>query len=198
MITKTKGKPETKIGRKIKLTPALIESIVKKLNVGAYVKYVAQSEGITERLYYMWIERGLKAEKLWEKNKKIPEAEVLFLQFLQSVRQAEANANIVLTTMVFSKGGEDWKAALEMLSRKWPEDWARKDYVDFKGSIDRGPDKEAEARNEIDEMFPGVTRADQSRIAMEMTQRLRDAQNGHHKQVKNSKENKISKQGSNS
>ena len=170
--------PKTEFrGRKVKLTPALIESIVKKLNVGAYAKYVAISEGITERTYYLWLERGAKAEKLWELGKKIPETEVLFLQFLQSVRQAEANANIILTTMVFSKGNEDWKAALEMLARKWPEDWARKDYVDFKGSVDRGPDKAQEARDEIEEMFPGVSRADMSKIAMEMTKRLREVKN---------------------
>lgn len=123
---------------------------------------------------------------------KTSETEVLYCQFCQSVRQAEADANVVLTTMVFSKGNEDWKAALEMLARKWPEDWARKDYVDFKGSIDRGPDKEQKARDEIDEMFPGVSRADQSKIAVEMTKKLRDAKNGHNGQD-HSKENKIAK-----
>jgi hypothetical protein len=192
-MSRIKTIPKTEFrGRKAKLTPALIESFEKKLNVGAYAKYVAQSEHVTERTYYAWIERGLKAEKLFETGKKLPETEVLFLQFLQSVRQAEANANIVLTTMVFSKGNEDWKAALEMLARKWPEDWARKDYVDFKGSIDRGPDKEQEARDEIEEMFPGVSRADQSKIAVEMTKRLRDAQNGHNGQ-NHSRENKVAK-----
>lgn len=79
--------------------------------------------------------------------------------------------------MVFSKGNEDWKAALEMLARKWPEDWARKDYVDFKGNINQGPDKELEARTEIEEIFPGVPRAKMSEIAMEMTRKLREAKN---------------------
>ena len=159
---------------KTKLTKEIISEICKRLKVGCYAKIAAAAIGVPERSYYNWLERGQKAEKLAESVKKIPETEKIFWQFWQSVQQAEAEANIVLTTMVFSKGNEDWKAALEMLARKWPEDWARKDYVDFKGSIDRGPDKAQEARNEIEEMFPGISNADMSEIAMEMTQRLRE------------------------
>jgi disulfide oxidoreductase YuzD len=162
---------------KTKLTKEIIGEISKRLKVGCYAKIAAAAIGVPERSYYNWLERGQKAEKLAESVKKIPETEKIFWQFWQSVQQAEAEANIILTTMVFSKGNEDWKAALEMLARKWPEDWARKDYVDFKGSVDRGPDKAQEARDEIEEMFPGVSNADMSKIAMEMTQRLREAKN---------------------
>ena len=43
--------------------------------------------------------------------------------------------------MIFSQVQDDWRAALELLSRKYPEQWAKKEYMDFKGSIDTGHDK---------------------------------------------------------
>ena len=45
------------------------------------------------------------------------------------------------STMIFSQVQDDWRAALELLSRKYPEQWAKKEYMDFKGSIDTGHDK---------------------------------------------------------
>ena len=170
-------KPESKIGRKIKLTPQLIEEFAKKLTIGAYAKYVAMSEGITERTYYLWLERGARAEKLWEINKKIPESELLFFQFFQSVRQSEATAQVTLTAMVFSQAKEDWKAAMELMARKWPEQWAKKEYVDFKGTID-GPDKRQEALNEFEDMFKDVPRAKLAAIIQDTNKRLNEAKNG--------------------
>ena len=74
---------------KTKLTPQIQEEIVKRLKIGCYAKTVATSVGITERTYYRWLERGIKAVKLQELGKRVPEAEHLFFQFFQSVRQFE-------------------------------------------------------------------------------------------------------------
>ena len=163
---------------KTKLTQALIEAITKKLKVGAYVKYVALSENISERVYYKWIARGLKSEKLAELGKKIPETEKIYVQFVQSVRQADAEAQVVMTTMVFAQGRNDWRAALELMARKWPEQWARKEYMDFKGTIDSGPNKGEEALNEFENMYKDVPRGALSDIIAETTRKLRDAKNG--------------------
>jgi hypothetical protein len=71
---------------KTKLTEGIIEDICKKLRAGNYVKVVADSVGISQRTFYLWLERGSKAEKLYELRKKVPETERLFFQFFQSVR----------------------------------------------------------------------------------------------------------------
>ena len=159
---------------KTKLTKEIIGEICKRLKVGCYQKTAIAALNIPERTYYSWLERGQKAEKLMEIGKKIPETEKIFLQFSQSIRTSDAEGEVNITTMIFGQIKDDWRAGIEMLARKYPERWARKEYMDFKGSVDTGPDKSEEARNEIDEMFPGVSRADQSKIAMEMTQRLRE------------------------
>lgn len=173
---------------KSKLTPLMIDEITKRLKVGCYAKVVAGALGIAERSYYTWLERGSKAEKLSELDKKIPDTEKIYLQLWQSVRQSESEGEVSITTMIFSQIKDDWKAGLEMLSRKYPERWARKEYMDFKGTID-GPDKREEALNEFEDMFADVPRAELSNIISETTKKLYEARNGHkgngHKAKKN-------------
>jgi len=84
------------------------------------------------------------ALKLKAIGKKIPESEEIFCQLCQSIRQSENEAEVLITTMIFSQAKDDWKAGMELLARKWPEQLARKDFVDFKGSIDRGPIRKGE------------------------------------------------------
>ena len=115
-----------------------------------------------------------------EIGKKIPETEKIFSQFSQSVRQAEGESQVVLTTMIFSQAKDDWRAALEILARKWPEQWAKKEFMDFKGTID-GLDKKTEALNEFEDMFKDVPRADLSIIMSDATRKLYEAKNGNNK-----------------
>ena len=165
---------------KTKLTKEITEEITKRLKVGCYAKMAAAAIGVPERTYYTWLERGQKAEKMAEIGKKIPETEKIFSQFSQSVRQAEGESQVVLTTMIFSQAKDDWRAALEILSRKWPEQWAKKEFMDFKGTISDGPDKRQEALNEFEEMFAGVPKSQLSIILSETSRKLHEAKNNNH------------------
>ncbi|MHB8276448.1 MAG: hypothetical protein ACYDIA_02185 [Candidatus Humimicrobiaceae bacterium] len=160
---------------KTKLTKEIIEEICKRLKVGCYAKMATAAIGIHESTYYRWLERGENALKLKMLGKKIPEDEKIFCELCESIRQSEAEGQINIVTMIFSQIKDDWKAGMEILARKWPEQWARKDFVDFKGSVETGPNKSEEARNEFKEMFGDVPRAKLSEIAMEMTRKLREA-----------------------
>ena len=174
---------------KTKLTPEIKEEITKRLKVGCYAKMAAAAIGICERTYYYWLERGEKALKLKEIGRKVPQEEKIFLQFLQSVRQSEAEGEVALTAMIFSQAKDDWRAAMELLSRKYPERCARKEYLDFKGSMDQGPDKCEEALNEFEEMFADVPKGQLSKIISETNEKLREAKNKYlqEKELKNKK-----------
>ena len=172
---------------KTKLTPQIQEEIVKRLKVGCYAKLAAAAIGICERTYYYWLERGLRAQKLRDLNKKVPKKEKIFLQFLQSVRQAEAEGEVAITAMIYSHVKDDWRAGMELLARKYPERWARKEYMDFKGSVDQGPNKREEAIKEYETMFKGVPRAEMATIVTEMTRKIRDAKNNHSEKNKKTK-----------
>jgi len=103
---------------KSKLTEEIIKDISKKLKVGNYVKTVATSIGVSERTFYYWIDRGEKANKLYETGQKVPNEEKIYLQFLQSIRKAQAEAEVMIVAQIFSQIPKDWKAGLELLARK--------------------------------------------------------------------------------
>ncbi|MBA7635465.1 hypothetical protein ES703_43069 [subsurface metagenome] len=114
---------------KTKLTKELIEEICKRLRASWYAKVAAESVGISESTYYRWIERGKKASELEEKGKKVPESEKIYREFWESVRQSDAVGEGVLITAILSKIKEDWRAALEILSRKYHERWGRRESI---------------------------------------------------------------------
>lgn len=120
---------------KTKLTKELTEEICKRLRAGWYVKVAAASVGICEKTYYNWIERGEKALDLKEKEGKIPKSEKIYLQFLQSIRQSDAVGEGMLVTAILSKIKEDWRAALEILSRKYHKRWGRKESIKVEKEI---------------------------------------------------------------
>ncbi|MCL5072919.1 MAG: hypothetical protein M1308_18815 [Actinobacteria bacterium] len=160
-----------------KLTEAVIEVISKKIKAGCYAKVVAASIGIVEKTYYNWLDRGKRAENLAEIGKKVPKEEKIFLQFLQSIRQSQAEANVKITSMIFAQAPTDWRAALTILARKWPKEWGKKDYVGFRRHIDREPYKKQEALNEPEEPFAGIPKAKLSEIILETTRKLYEAKN---------------------
>lgn len=114
---------------KTKLTEKKIEDICKRLRAGWYAKVAAASVGIGKSTYYRWIERGKKALALEEEGKKVPESEKIYRDFWDSVRQSDAVGEGMLVTAIFSKIKEDWRAALEILSRKYPKRWGRKESI---------------------------------------------------------------------
>lgn len=116
-------------GRKTKLTPKLQEQIIKYVEAGNYNKVACQAVGIGEWTYYNWIKRGEKALELEEKGKKIPESEKKFSQFSQSIRGAEARGEIRNVTIIQIAAKKDWRAALEILARKYPKRWGLKKQI---------------------------------------------------------------------
>ena len=147
---------------------------------GWYVKVAVESVGIGRRTYYDWLERGKKALELQENDKDVPESEKIYCQFCQSVRQSEAEGEGVLVTAIFSQISNDWRAALEILSRKYPERWAKKEYMDFKGHIEE--DEGDRKLKEFEDHFKGVPRAELSKISRDLVKRLRDAKDRHDKE----------------
>lgn len=161
---------------KSKLTEEIIKDICKKLKVGNYIKTVATSIGVSERTFYYWIDRGEKVNKLYEAGQKVPNEEKIYLQFLQSIQQAEAESEVVIVAQIFSQIPKDWKAGLELLSRKYPERWARKEYMDFKGSIEESPS--SSKFREFEAGLKDIPRALMAEIADDIKKKLGDKDNG--------------------
>ncbi len=58
---------------------------------GNYIETTCNATGVSKPTFYSWLQRGAIALRLKEKEKKVPENEKLFLQFLQLIKQAIVN-----------------------------------------------------------------------------------------------------------
>ena len=65
-----------------------LPNILTEANIKLRDVKLAASTVICERVYYDWIERGMKAEKLAELCKKVPETEKIFCKLCKSIRQS--------------------------------------------------------------------------------------------------------------
>ncbi len=90
---------------KSKLTPELQEQLIKYIEAGNYVKIACQAVGIAEKTYYRWVKRGEKASELEEKEKKIPKSEKVYLDYLDTIKKAEAKA-IIRNVFIIQKAAD--------------------------------------------------------------------------------------------
>jgi hypothetical protein len=121
---------------------ALLEEIKEQtlldyIRIGTPVRKAVTASGIAEKTFYNWMSRGL-AER--ERQALVPNAkdnptEVIFLQFLQRVEQARAEA-ITKKVAVIAKSGNDgdWRAAAWWLERQVPEEFGKTDRFEIGGS----------------------------------------------------------------
>ena len=171
----------------MKLNQEIINQISNKIKVGIYAKVAARAEGITERTFYRW---KLEGEELLKRvtNKegdipeeefaKLTETEMLKCQFCQSIDRSDAEAESVLIAKIQRATDDDWKAAEAILSRRFPERWAKKDYLHVEGEIDNKPDQLKEFEEEFLADIPASKMVD---LANGMEELIKNASsNGKH------------------
>lgn len=103
-------------GRPTKLDEETKKRITNALRVGATRRDAVMSAGIYYQTFLNWLERGKKARESGRKN--------IYLDFLESVEQAEAEARLRFTTVIAKAAQDgDWRAAIEFLKRRDRENW---------------------------------------------------------------------------
>lgn len=123
-----------KVGRKTLLNENRLNGIKTMLTAGAYVEDACRSVGIHRATFYNWIQRGnIQRERLAAGLKVEPE-ENLFLEFLDTVEQADAEGIIshVMNIDNAAKNGT-WQASAWILERKQPHKWGRADRTEISG-----------------------------------------------------------------
>lgn len=138
-----KKEPVKKPAKKAAGRPtALLEEIKEQtlldyIRIGTPVRKAVTASGIAEKTFYNWMARGMaerERQALVPNAKDIP-TEVIFLQFLQRVEQARAEA-ITKKVAVIAKAGNDgdWRAAAWYLERQVPEDFGKTDRFEIGGT----------------------------------------------------------------
>lgn len=114
-MAKSKGRPS-------KLTPETRKRLFDAIKAGCYYDVACRYAGISYATFRNWINKG-------EKSKSGE-----FFDFLEALKQAEAEAEVRMVMLWQSKMPEDWKAARDFLARRYPERWAQKERIDLEHS----------------------------------------------------------------
>jgi hypothetical protein len=135
---KEPAKPTKPRGRKlILLNPEVEKTLLDYIRIGTPVRTAVTSAGITEKSFYLWLNRGIAERERLNLSKSAKEnpSEVVFLQFLQSVERARAEA-ITKKVAVIAKSGNDgdWRAAAWWLERQMRDEFGKTDRVEIGGT----------------------------------------------------------------
>ena len=113
-----------KRGRPTKCTPEMADRIAAHVKKGHFLHVAAQLCGINSRTYFAWMARG-------EKERGTP-----FRRFYLRMQQANADAQEYLLRLVRRGAIKDGRLALEILGRRWPNEWAPpKDRVELDANL---------------------------------------------------------------
>ena len=113
------------------------QTLLDYIRIGTPIRKAVTASGIAEKTFYNWMTRGM-AER--ERLSLLPDAkenptEVIFLQFLQRVEQARAEAITKKVAVIAKAGNEgDWRAAAWYLERQAPEDFGKTDRFEIGGT----------------------------------------------------------------
>jgi hypothetical protein len=111
--------------RPTKLTPDTQAQIVKAIRAGATYKDAAESAGVAYITFNGWMQRGDRGHK----------NDQLYVEFANAVTKAQADVKIGFTA-VLTKAAQDgdWRAALEYLRRRDPDNWSDRRQIEHSGT----------------------------------------------------------------
>jgi len=145
--TTNKIKKKSYAGRQSKLNKTTLKEILKYITMGISFKDSCIYMGIGESTFYVWIQKGEKSIK----NK----TETIYREFVEGIRQAEIAGKLRRVGIIVKHENEDPKLALEMLARKYPEEFGRKEII--RQSIDMN----VRAKSPQDELLEAEERAEE-------------------------------------
>jgi hypothetical protein len=104
----------SRLGRRSKLTDDLGSQILRVLALGATHRTACRSVGIAKSTFYAWLLKGERSDS------------TLFQDFLDAVRQVEAQRELEALATICQAAARDWRAAAWYLGRRYPERWGNK------------------------------------------------------------------------
>jgi hypothetical protein len=99
-------------GRPPLLTAAVQAVIVEAIAAGCHYPVAAAHAGIDHDTLRLWRRRGERGQQP-------------YADFVKALAKAENDWEVSAVKAIHDAGGKDWRAHLELLSRRIPERWAR-------------------------------------------------------------------------
>lgn len=96
--------------------PQVYTTLLDTIRLGSYPAVACRMAGISYDTLREYIAKGQKGENQ------------LYYQFWLDMRKAEAEAEVNRLSEIVNHAKFDWRAGMEILARRFPERWARRDY----------------------------------------------------------------------
>lgn len=126
-MARTTKKAEPKpVGRPSKLTPERQRRLLEAIRGGNYYETACAYAGIDYQTLRNWMKRGEE------------EGEGVYFEFFEAVKKAEADAEVSAVQAIRSGFGDDWRAAMTLLERRYPDRWGRRERMDLQHSGEIG------------------------------------------------------------
>lgn len=108
-------------GNPPKLTPERQEKLISFIRDGNYLHIACAAAGISYKTYKVWMRRG------------IDEPESIYGAFRAEALTARRDCEIDLVKLWRIHAKEDWRAGADLLARRYPKRWARRDRMELTG-----------------------------------------------------------------
>jgi len=99
-------------GRPSKLTPIVRDKLIQAIKVGSHLNAACAYAGVDYSNFRRWMRKGEKDSK------------GQFRDFCEAIHASEAEIEIRLVATWQQAAANDWRAAAEFLSRRFPDRWS--------------------------------------------------------------------------
>lgn len=144
-------------GRPTKLTRKTHALIVKYIKAGNYMETAAVCAGVWAWSVRKWLARGAEEGRRLELGEEPRTDERIYYHFWCDVTEAIAVSEVRLIGIITKAAETDWKAAVEMIQRRWPKRWGTRINMTVEQELTEALDKLEKALS--DEEFQKVLEA---------------------------------------
>lgn len=137
-------------GRPTSLTAEVKRQLLQAVSGGSYYNVACRYAGVSYSAFRQWIRRGEREiERVGQSTRRsVRGRERIFVEFVEELKQAEAQGEVAVVLYWRTQSMEDWRAARDFLARRYPQRWGRQ-RVEVTGE-GGGPIKITEIEVEVD------------------------------------------------
>ncbi len=114
------------IGRPLSLNEAIIREMCSYIEEGNYIETAAHMVGVSKASVFSWLKQGHAARKALDSGESIDDKQAMCLAFLDSIKRAEAKAEVENMRALRAMAGEAWQSIAWRLERRHPDRWGRR------------------------------------------------------------------------
>ena len=113
------------MARPDELTQEVADALLDKLRRCLYVDTACAAVGIERTTLRNWMQRARRAVLRKQRHdEEISEADAPHVALMNAMSRVTAERQVDLVEMVTAAGTEDWRAAMAVLSARWPDQWS--------------------------------------------------------------------------